>query len=488
MLDVKGAAASCGSAPARQRGIVAIVARSAGSRVPPGARDPSAHPGLAGRPAAAASLPGHPGARSAHPCGPQARPAIRIAPFPTCPSPAVMLIPSPEVEPLQSLLPSEPLLMMGAGPVPIPASVAHANSIVINHLGDTIARVIGQVKEMARYVFQTRSPWILGVAGPGSAAMEMGVTNLVWPGTRVLAVCNGFFSERFAEMARRCGAEVEMLAVAPGAAADPDAVRAALARFRPDVLTIAQGETSTTTFNLALPEIARAAREHGCQVVVDAVCTLSTTPLQMDDWGIDAVVTGGQKGLSSIPGVSLVAFSDRAWQRITARPAPPPHWCLDARLATEFWHNASYHYTAPVSGILALHEALHLVVVETLEKRFARHAGCSSALQAGIEAMGLALFGQPQSRLQSVIGVQVPRGIDRKEICRHISSRYRVEISGSFGLDIVRIGQMGEQCRAHHLFRTLHAFGSTMKTLGAPVDLPRGMAEMERCLQDGAEG
>ena len=115
-------------------------------------------------------------------------------------------IPCPVVVPLSAILPEEPLLMMGAGPVPIPDAVAKANGVVINHLGSTMATVIGQVKAMARYVFQTQSKWVMGVAGPGSAAMEMAVTNLAWPGTRMLCVCNGFFSERMAEMAqaRRC--------------------------------------------------------------------------------------------------------------------------------------------------------------------------------------------------------------------------------------------------------------------------------------------
>ncbi len=396
---------------------------------------------------------------------------------------AGMRIAQPHIEPLDALLPAEPLLMMGAGPVPIPARVAHANSIVINHLGDTMARIIGQVQSMARYVFQTESPWILGVAGPGSAAMEMSITNLVWPGTKVLSICNGYFSGRFAEMARRVGGDVTTLDVPPGESVDLAELEAVLARVRPTVLTVAHGETSSTTFNAHLAQIARLARAADCLVVADAVCTLSTTPLLMDDWGIDAVVTGGQKGLSSIPGVSLIALSQRAWDRIESRPADPPHWCLDAKLAAQFWHHASYHYTAPVSGILALHEALHLVCQETLERRFTRHLSCSTAMQRAIEALGLTLYGRADSRLHSVIGIEMPAGIDRRQVCAHISARYRVEISGSFGLDIVRIGQMGEQCRAHHLFRTLHAFGSTMRDLGAAVDLPAAAAELERSLQ-----
>ena len=107
------------------------------------------------------------------------------------------------IVPLEQILPDEPLLMMGAGPVPIPPKVAAANSIVINHLGETMNRVIEQVKVMASYVFQTQSSHVMGVSGPGSAAMEMAIANLLAPGSKVLCITNGYFSQRLAEMARR---------------------------------------------------------------------------------------------------------------------------------------------------------------------------------------------------------------------------------------------------------------------------------------------
>jgi len=244
-------------------------------------------------------------------------------------------IPCPVVVPLDAILPEEPLLMMGAGPVPIPAAVAKANTIVINHLGATMAKIIEQVKEMARYVFQTRTKWVLGVAGPGSAAMEMAISNLAWRGTRVLSIRNGFFSARMAEMATRVGAEVATLEVADRAVASLDEVAEAIARERPEIVTIVQGETSNTVWNRDLRDIAALAKAAGALVVVDAVCTLSTMPLEMDAWGIDAVITGGQKGLSSIPGVSLIAFSDAAWERMKHRPEPNAHWCLDMALAEQ---------------------------------------------------------------------------------------------------------------------------------------------------------
>lgn len=386
------------------------------------------------------------------------------------------------LSPLDNILPDEPLLMMGAGPVPIPHRVAQANSIVINHLGDTMSQVIEQVKSMSRYVFQTDSPHILGVAGPGSAAMEMAVVNTVRPGMKVLAICNGFFSNRMAEMARRVDAEVVYLQVADGKTADPDEVRGAILKHRPAVVTLVQGETSNTVLNRHLPEISQLAREHGCLVVVDAVCTLSTIPFEMDRWGVDAVITGGQKGLASIPGVSLVAFSEHAWRHIRAQEDRLRHWCLDALLADNFWNRKSYHYTAPVSGVLALHEALRLICRETLEVRFERHLRCSSALQAGIESMGLSLYTEPRARLNSVIGINLPEGVESRSLLTQMSRVHRVEISGSFGLDIVRIGQMGEQSRSHHIFRTLHALGASLYALGVPVDIPAGVAALESTL------
>jgi len=396
------------------------------------------------------------------------------------------LVPCPVVESLDAILPEEPLLMMGAGPVPIPAAVAKANTVVINHLGNTMVKVIGQVKTMARYVFQTNSKWVLGVAGPGSAAMEMVISNLAWEGTRVLSIRNGFFSERMAEMGRRVGARVSTLDVYDRSVASLEQVAEAIRRERPEIVTVVQGETSNTVWNYHLKDIAALAKAAGALVIVDAVCTLSTMPLEMDAWGIDAVITGGQKGLSSIPGVSLIAFSDAAWARVKGRTAPNAHWCLDASLAENFWHNAGYHYTAPVSGVLALHEALRLVCAETLEKRFARHLKCSVALQEGISALGLKLYTPQACRLNSVVGIEAPDGLSPGDICAHISRQHQVEISGSFGLPIVRIGQMGEQCREHNLFRTLHALGRTMLDLGAAVDLPAGVAALEKSLSGGA--
>ena len=393
----------------------------------------------------------------------------------------------PELPPLDQLLPAEPLLLMGAGPVPVAAEIARAGGMVINHLGPTMDRLVEHIKQLAGYAFQTADEHILGVGGPASAAMEMAMGNLLWPGRRVLVLQNGWFSGRFAEMATGVGAEVDVLAVPEGQAVGAGRFAERLKSQHYDVVTMVQGETSSGVCTTELPAIARLCCEHGALAVVDAVCTLSTMPLEKDAWGIDVVITGSQKGLSSLPGVALIAFSDAAWEQVQQHPGPKPHWCLDALRAENFWQQHQYHYTAPVSGLLALHEALRLVCEETLERRFARHRHSSLALQAGIEKMGLVLAAPRRIRLNSVVAIQVPAGVDSARVRADMSNRFHVEISGAFGLDIVRIGQMGEQCRAPHLFRVLHALGGALAQEGASVDTSAGMAALEYYLSGYAD-
>jgi aspartate aminotransferase-like enzyme len=155
---------------------------------------------------------------------------------------------------------------------------------------------------------------------------------------------------------------------------------------------------------------------------------------------------------------------------------------LDAQRAARFWSEHKYHYTAPVPGILALYEALRLVCEEGLPARHERHRVSSQSLQAGLEAMGLRLFIPPEHRLDSVLAVHVPEGVEAKNVLSYMSRKFRVEISGSFGLDVVRIGQMGEQCRSHNLFKVLYATGMSFRHFGVSLDVSEGMAALERVL------
>ena len=390
------------------------------------------------------------------------------------------MIKPPSDLPLSNIIPDEPLLLMGAGPVPIPNVVSKANGVVINHLGDTMNEVIDRVKLMAAYTFQTTSHKIMGISGPASAAMEMAITNLLWPGRKVLVLQMGTFSGRFAEMAKAVGADVTILENQNFEPFTSEEVAAILDKEKFDLITITQGETSCGLKNTNLKEIAKEANDRDVLTIVDAVCTLSTMELPMDEWHLDVVVTGGQKGLSSIPGVSLIAFSERAWDVIKNRKSKCPHWCLDARKAYAFWNDKKYHYTAPVPGILAIHEALRLICSETLEKRFQRHLNSSKSLQHGIESMGLSLFVKEEHRLNSVLAINLPKGINSHDLIEHMVKAYYVEISGAFGLEVIRIGQMGQQCRPQNIIRVLYALGMAFKNAGLTLDIASGMAALEQ--------
>jgi len=374
---------------------------------------------------------------------------------------------------LHDILPEEPILLMGAGPVPLPKSVSDANGVIINHMGPDMNRVLDGIKQMSRYAFQTKSEHIIGVSGPSSAGMEMAMTNLLWPGRRALVLVNGTFSHRFSEMAEAVGAEVDLLEAEGNNPITPSSVDKALSKNNYDVVTIVQGESSNGIKNIFIPEIGKLVKAHGALYVVDAVCTLSTTELLMDKWGIDLCLTGGQKGLASIPGIALVAFADSAWRVIESRTERMPHWCLDAKKAWNFWGHHNYHYTAPVPGLLATHQALHLIIKETLETRIARHEKASRALQAGIEAMGFELYIDEAFRLLSIVAITVPDGFDDQKMRSIMRDDYGVEIASAFGHKIVRIGQMGEQCSRKNILRTLEAMAEATNQTGRKTDVKK---------------
>jgi alanine-glyoxylate transaminase/serine-glyoxylate transaminase/serine-pyruvate transaminase len=387
---------------------------------------------------------------------------------------------APKISSLKDILPQTPTLLMGAGPVPIPKEVAIANGMVISHLGDTMKLVVSRVQSMARYVFQTNSSKIFGIAGPSSAAMEMATTALLWPGRRVLVLNLGTFSARFAELAKGVGADVTEMFHVGMRPFNPEDVKKMLQENKFDVLTLVQGETSCGVKNIELQQIVQVAKSFNVLTIVDAVCTLSTMPLPMDEWEIDVVVVGGQKGLSAIPGIALIAFSDKAYETLNAREALMPHWCLDPRRANKFWSLGEYHYTAPVPAILAMHEGLRLICEETLEKRFERHLFCSKTLQRCLEVMGLELFTPEDYRLNSVVAIKNKNSINTKELLSYLIKVHHVEISGAFGLDIIRIGQMGEQCRLENIETVLKAVGAGYLHMGVVLDTENALEEFRR--------
>jgi len=394
-----------------------------------------------------------------------------------------MKISPPQLKDLSEILPPKNILLMGAGPVPVPREVAEVSSIVISHLGDAMKEITNNIQKMSQYVFQTTSNKIFGIAGPSSAAMEMAITSTVWPGRKVLVLNLGTFSARFAQMSENLGGEVTH--IYPENKLTPiwaNQVEEILSKKKFDVLTVVQGETSCGIKNIDIPAIMKVAKKYHLTTIVDVVSTLSTTPFQMDEWEVDITFVGGQKGLSSFPGTSLIAFSESCFQMIQNRKNTMPHWCLDPLRAYEFWGKHEYHYTAPVNGLISLHQALKIICTETLEARIKRHENSSQLLQNSLIDLGLELLIPKDWRLKSVIAICKPAelSIDSKQFIKHMISTYQVEIAGAFGLNIFRVGQMGEQCRLENIKRLVHALGQSLLDFKVSVQLEKALVNFDQ--------
>lgn len=303
----------------------------------------------------------------------------------------------------------------------------------------------------------------------------MAISSLLWKGRKVLILNLGTFSARFTELSKGVGADVTEIFPKPLSPFTAEEVKKALLQNKYDVLAVVHGETSCGIKNIEMPEIIQIAKELDVLTVVDAVCTLSTMPIPMDEWGIDVMMTGGQKGLSSVAGVSLIAYSEKAFEAVMKREVLMPHWCLDPRRAYKFWVMHEYHYTAPINGLLALYEALRLICEETLPKRFERHLASSKLLQERLEVMGFELYAPLYCRLNSVVAIKNKNGIVVKDLLQYMKQTYAVEISGAFGLDIIRVGQMGEQARPENVHRVLEAIGGSYEHFGINLNITEAL-------------
>lgn len=379
---------------------------------------------------------------------------------------------------------------MGPGPSDVHPRVLRAMSApLIGHLDPAFLRLMNEVQELLRYAFRTGNRWTIPVSGTGSAAMEAAVANLVEPGDAVLVPANGYFGDRMADMAGRAGGEVVRVEAPWGRPLDPDDVRAAFERHRPRVFGFVHAETSTGVRQPDVPDLTSIAREHDALVIADTVTSLGGVELHVDDWGIDVAYSGGQKCLSCPPGASPLTLNDRAMAKAAARTSPVRSWYLDVTLLRSYWGDErSYHHTAPITNVYALHEALRLVAEEGIEARWARHLRVAGALKAGLEAAGLAWLPEDAWWLPSLNAVRVPDGVDAKAAIRWLLAERGIEISGGFGPlagRIFRIGCMGESCRPANVLALISALAAALEAQGAHIDAGAGLAAAHASLERG---
>jgi len=352
-------------------------------------------------------------------------------------------------------------LLLGPGPSNIPSRVnLKLCAPMVGYMDASYFKVMDEVKELLRYLFQTDNDFTIPVSGAGSAAMEMCLANLIEPGDVVLVAISGYFSERIYDMAKRYGADVRRVEAAWGSWFTLDDLRSAMQTHKPSLFCTVNGETSTGVHQ-DIEGIGALCKEFNSLLMVDTVASLGAVPFFVDAWGVDACYTGGQKCISGPPGISPLTFSPRGMEKIRTRKTPVANWYLDATMLEQYWCPQSpsarkYHHTTPANLIYALLEALLVISEEGLEAVWKRHAAAAQLLYTSLESLGLKCFvNDPPSkaqgrRLPSLTSVCVPEGVDAKEVQKYLLDTYGIEIAGGLGPlagKVWRVGLMGHNAR-----------------------------------------
>ena len=367
---------------------------------------------------------------------------------------------------LPRLQPPERLLC-GPGPTNVDPAVLDAMTRpMLGHLDPRMHEILLDVVALLRRVYRMPDGLVLPLHCTGTAGMEAGIVNLVEPGDTVIVAQCGFFGRRISEIVRRHGADPVAVEADWGESVSNAALMDALDRHpEARMVAVVHAETSTGVEH-PLAELGSLLRDRDTLLMADCVTSLAGVPLEVGEWGVDFAYSCTQKCLAAPPGMSPVAVSERAMERLRTRRTPVP-FTFDLLLLERYWveRPAAYHHTAPILAIYALHEALCGVLREGLEARWTRHADAAIHLQDALESRGLELLAEREHRLAPLTAVRVPEGVDGKAVQGRMLREHGIEIGGGLGPDapaMWRIGLMGRNAQVETADRVLDALDAVL--------------------------
>jgi (S)-ureidoglycine---glyoxylate transaminase len=390
----------------------------------------------------------------------------------------------PEI--FEDLEPS-PRLLMGPGPVDVYPRVLRAMSVPLQGQYDPeFRRYMTQTMALYRQIYKTKNDWTLCVDATARGGLEACMHSVIAPGDTVLVGIFGRFGHLKTEIAKRAGAKVVAIEAAWGTVFTPDQIEDAVKKHKPRLLTLCQGDTSTTMLQ-PLQELGKIARRHDAIFFTDCTASLAGNPFETDTWQIDMAACGLQKCLSGPPGIAPVTFNERVVEILKHRKhveagIKPPDLIegngpiiqsnyFDLAMIMDYWSpKALNHHTEAATMLYAARECARVVLEEGLDNGIARHAQTSRALRAGLEAMGLKLYGDPKHRMANVTGVVIPPEIKHPDKVRaDLLTDFGIEIGTSFGPlegKIWRIGTMGYVCRKPNVLRCLSSLEVVLRRNG----------------------
>tara|TARA_Y100001968_G_scaffold24425_1_gene19108 strand:+ start:2087 stop:3241 length:1155 start_codon:yes stop_codon:yes gene_type:complete len=338
------------------------------------------------------------------------------------------------------------LNLMIPGPTPVPEHVLSCMSKhPIGHRSRDFQEIVQKTTEQLKWLHQTNAD-VLTITGSGTAAMEAGIINTLSKGDQVICGDNGKFGERWVKVSKAYGLDVKIIKGNWGEPLDPNQFKKILdedtdKKIKAVILT--HSETSTGVIN-DLQSINHEVKNHGKAITIaDCVTSLGACNIPMDEWGIDVIASGSQKGYMIPPGLSFVAMSKRAWEANSESNLPK--FYLDLKQYLKTVNKNSNPFTPAINLYFALEASLTMMQNEGLNNIFKRHARHKNATQAGMKAMGLKLFAKEGFGSPAITAVQ-PETLDAEEIRKSIKNNFDILLAG--GQDhlkgkIFRIGHLG---------------------------------------------
>ncbi len=386
-------------------------------------------------------------------------------------------------------------LLMGPGPINADPRVLRAMSAqLLGQYDPAFRENMRETQELYRQIFVTKNKWTMLIDATSRGGIEALLVSIIEKGDVVLVASFGRFGDLLEEIASRCGADVRKITAPWGTVFDDATIEKAILEHRPKLLTLCQGDTSTTMCQ-PLAGIGALGRKHNLLVYVDATASIAGNPLPIDEWQIDAVSVGLQKCLGGPSGSAPITFNDRVAAVIQNRyhieaGIQPKDFVpgkgsriqtnyFDLAMIMAYWEKGLNHHTEATTMLYGARECARIILEEGLDATIERHRLGSRALVAGLTAMGLKLFGDLEHKMYNVTGVYIPKEVEGEVVRKTLLEDFGIEIGTSFGplVGVIwRIGTMGYNCRKDCILQTLAALAATLRLHG--MALPSdGIAE-----------
>jgi len=369
-------------------------------------------------------------------------------------------------------------LLMIPGPTNVDPAVLRALSkSTLAHTDPHFVEDFKEALENLKQIFMTKHQ-VFAIAGSGTLALEVGVANVVEPGEKVLNIVTGYFGDYFIKISKAHGAVCKALEVQWGKSAEPHQVKEALKEDDYKAVTITHVDTSTGVVN-PIREIGEVVKENSeAFYIVDTVCSLGGIEVRVDDWKIDACVSGSQKCIGLPPGLALLSVSDRVLNSLKNRKTPVGMWYGDINNWLPIMMDPSkYFATPPVNMIYALSESLKAILAEGLEQRFRRHHTIAEAFRAAIEALNIRPVADSKCRADTLTAAYYPEEIEDAPFRGEMRKRGIVVAStiGPIRGKGFRVGHMGNVSE-NDILSTVGAIETTLAHLGYSFSLGSGLA------------